>query len=150
MQRELGLSPQRAEQLRSLHQQHFAEIDALQREIHEARQKLSEAVFRAEAGEAEIQELAAQVGNKGSLLEVKRFEHFKRIVALCDLQQKDRLKTLLEGVLTTIGPPMDPGPGTPSGAGSTPHGTPRSPGPHPEAPNGRPRGPRRRDTPNDR
>ncbi|MCH7918713.1 MAG: periplasmic heavy metal sensor [Planctomycetes bacterium] len=148
MRRELGLSPLQAEQVRSLHQQHFAQINGLQREIHEARQRLSEAIFREKVGGAEIQDLADQVGEKWSLLEIKRFEHFKRIEALCDQQQKDRLKTLIEGVLTTVGPPMGTGPRGPHPElGQHPMG-PRGPGPHPDAPNGRPRGPRRRGMPN--
>lgn len=132
MHRALGLTPEQAGEVRALHQQHFAEMDGLQQEIHEARLRLSEAIFSVALGEAEIHELADQVGEKWSLLEVKRFEHFKRIEALCDPQQKDRLKTLLEGVLTTVGPPMGPGPG----------------GPHPGPPDGRPPRPRRRGMPN--
>ena len=128
-------APQQAEQVRSLHQQHFAEINGLQRQIHEARQRLSEAIFQEEVGDAEIQDLADQVGEKWSLLEIKRFEHFKRIEALCDSPQKDRLKTLLEGVLTTVAPPHGHRTKrTTSAAGSTPHGPPRPwiPSGHPQ------------------
>ncbi len=105
MHRALGLTPEQAGEVRALHQQHFAEMDGLQQEIHTARLRLPEAIFSVALGEAEIHELADQVGEKWSLLEVNRFEHFKRIEALCDPQQKDRLKTLLEGVLTTVAPP---------------------------------------------
>ncbi|MCH8216910.1 MAG: periplasmic heavy metal sensor [Planctomycetes bacterium] len=142
-------APQQAEQVRSLHQQHFAEINGLQRQIHEARQRLSEAIFQEEVGDAEIQDLADQVGEKWSLLEIKRFEHFKRIEALCDSPQKDRLKTLLEGVLTTVAPPMGTGPREPHPQPGQHRMGPRGPGSHPDTPNGRPRAPRRRGMPND-
>lgn len=135
----LGLSQDQMRQVRESRNDHFQEVYDLEEQVFQARRLLQQAMFADDPDPSEIEKLSQQVGAIQAKMELLRLQHFQSILSLCDEQQRDIFRELMQEILSNTQPPgegMRPGPGGPGpfGPDGDRGGPPRFRGGGPEGP----------------
>ncbi len=98
LKRRLELSPDQAEKMGQLQQQHFQTARTLRNEIRELKQSLFYGLTGEAADSARVDSIATQIGRKHSELEKLTFYHFRDIRCLCPPDKQRHLEALMQDV----------------------------------------------------
>jgi len=106
----LKLTDEQVKIFEGMRQQHFEKMKPLQEEIISVRQQLMDELSKAEPDTALVNILIKSIGDKETVLERNRFEHFMELRSVCTPEQKEKFEILLRELM---GPPSGmsrPGP----------------------------------------
>lgn len=125
--KELGLDDEQTKQLETLREEHRTAADKLIGEMRDSREQLFDLLKSDSPDMSKVSDLENTIGQKTTELEKATFEHFTKVRALCNDEQKKKFDELIGDIMKMAGP--QPGPGGPQG------------GPQDGPPDGRMKGP---------
>ena len=105
MQHELGLSDEQVKQYNQIRKENLDEAKAITDKIADTKIQFAKELFKQNPDTVVISSLANQIGKAQSQLEVLRFYQFRRLIAICKPEQKEKLKPIIEEVLGSRQPP---------------------------------------------
>lgn len=100
---ELRFSPPQAESLEKLQIEHFQEMDKYLNELRKLKDEMMTNLTKINNNNAE--QIAQNIGEITSKIELLRFEHFGKIRDLCDDVQKTRFDVIIKDISKKIYPP---------------------------------------------
>lgn len=115
IERELKFDSEQTLALRTLREQFFEDSFQIRRSIHTMKRSMMKAIFASETDASGINEMANEIGQLHTRLEMIQSDHFGQIRGLCKPEQKAQFMTLLDDILKMTRPeaPGPPGSGPP-------------------------------------
>lgn len=110
--RELGFSPEQIKQFEALKEEHHSSVEKLMENGHGLRDGFFELLKNDSVNQTLVTEKAAAISENQKNIEMITFDHFKKVRAICNPEQKKRFDIIIEKVLRHMGPPRG-GPGGP-------------------------------------
>lgn len=117
LKEELHLTEEQAQQFEELRKQHFLQSKAITDEAHQLKRAMLDELFSSPPNLAKVEELTEEIGEKQEELEQLRFQHFLALKSLCQPEQVEKLRALIEEI---VHPPMPPGSERPPGQSEPP------------------------------
>lgn len=96
IQKELNLSKEQAENFEKARVASFEKSKNLLDKMNELKEKLSKELVDDNRDSTIVTSLIQEIGSTHAKLERLRFDHFKELLSLCNKEQKDKFKPILE------------------------------------------------------
>lgn len=124
MEQRLDLSPEAADRIERLRNEHFARTRPLQEDMHRIRLDILDEIFSDTPDPDIIDAMLAELDKRQSLFEENLFTHFQELKGVCDPRQAQELKSMLRALIEQTRPREPgqprPGPGPEGGPGHRP------------------------------
>ena len=129
MQRDLGLSDEQAKLVDETRREGMEKSKQLRDRMDELKQRLADELFNEPTDTALVSNLINDICSTQKGLERVRFDNFKKFISICTPEQREKLKPVLEEIMTAgpprLPPPKGKGPGfDPQNPAMAPHGMP--------------------------
>jgi periplasmic protein CpxP/Spy len=96
MQKELNLSKEQIENFEKARVASFEKSKKLLDRMNELKEKLSKEIVNDNMDSTVVTSLIQEIGSTHAKLESLRFDHFKDLLSLCNKEQKEKFKPILE------------------------------------------------------
>jgi len=84
--------------------QHRENVSAVQQQLHQAKNAFFDSISNPETTQAQVDSLSARIAGCERKLDIITYEHFKKIRALCNDQQKAKFDNIIKQALQMMGP----------------------------------------------
>lgn len=108
LQKEVGFTPAQLARFDSLKQQHHANVRPLGDDLAQSRDSLYLLIGDTAVTDSALQAAAAAIGRKQARLELKLFDNFRQIRAICTPAQLPRFDSLAPSLVRRMVPPRRP------------------------------------------
>ena len=116
---QLGLNASQQQTYEQLVQQHRQNVGIIQEELRGAKDAFFNSVAHPETTQAQLDALSSNIANYQKELDMLTYQHFKKVRALCNDEQKVKFDNIIKQVMRMMGPAggRPQGPPPPRGQG---------------------------------
>ena len=108
--KELGLNDEQKLAYQALREEHQKKLRELHESFKDAKEQLFNLLDKENPSDSLVEQASLQTAQIQQQIEMATFDHFKKLKALCNAEQKKKFDSIIREAIRLISPPLPPAP----------------------------------------